>query len=688
MKLRSILTNVWLLSLIPFIIVAIFAPINISRYNLILLRTDIVTTGHYIFYDDLDDDGISERIVAFDQFGSSGLSISNREGIIEQWNFRGSFDFGIKSNILLTGDKDNNGKKEIYTFTISHDSILLHSIENLTSPVPSISNRFIAIAGKGIKKPDPFIIQAEMEDLNGDGIRELIFGIGAGFSKYPRRIFSYNITKDVLTGSPETSYYFQGIKQADLNGDGIREIIPWGYAAGNVGPDQAKYNDYSSYLFALGKNMKFVFNPIEFPGKYSHVTPLFRTIEGVRRMAGLYSSSSTSSFSTIFTIDSDGKVTDSLSLDFYSPLVECIDDQYLFPVSQKDLVLYDKNFKKIKSLPFSTGSYLIKDIDYDGQNEYIFHNLAENKLYVFRKGLSYPASIKVTISTNGWDTFTLRKGYEPDPSISVQTGQNHYIISYRKNRTYIYSYLFYPGIYFSILAFALLIRTIQRSQLRKRYENEKKISELQMALIRNQLDPHFTLNALNSIIYSVNYGDRDIAAESLRCFAGMYRDMVLSAGSSRRTIEDEVEFCRNYLSLEKMRYGARFDYTLEIAETVDLKALIPKFLIQIHSENAIKHGLSPLESGGLLKIKLTSDENELVIEVTDNGVGREYAMQEQGNSTKKGLEVMNELYSLYYKFYNEKIVSEITDLHDKEGKAAGTSVIIRIIRQSDTVKAN
>lgn len=682
MKYKYLFTNVWLLSLIPFILVVIFAPIDAKRYRLELLRTDILTPGQYIYYDDLDNDGISERFSAFDMANSSGISISNKQGIIDQWNFRGSFDFSHKNCLFITGDKDNDSKKEIYVFTVSNDTILLHCISDLRNSALSFKNRFIAKVGKGIKKPDPYILPAEMDDLDNDGIKELVFGITAGFSEHPRQVYAYNIKNDSLLVSPPASYFLLGILQADVTGDGRNEILPFGYAAGNIGPEEARYHDHSAFMMVLDRNMDFLFEPMEFPGMFGHVVPVVRRRGTEPFLSALYASASPNINSTIYTVEKNGQLIDSTRLDFNSPYVDGAGENILFTVPEKGISLYNSELNQIKSFPIRPGSRIIKDFDNCGKSEYLYQDLEGGGLYIFRDGLAYPALLKLTIASSGWDILTFRTGYEKNPSVSLQTGQNHYIIGYKKNKYYPYAYIYYPGVYMSILAFALLIRNVARNQLHKRYENEKKISELQMAMIRNQLDPHFTLNAINSIIYSVNYGDRNEAADSLRNFAGMYRDLVLSAGASRRSIVEEVEFCRNYLALEKVRYGDKLNYTIDIDGNIDQSRLIPKFLIQIHSENAVKHGLSTKEEGGLLKVKISGTGKELNIEISDNGIGREQAKKLEKKSTSKGLEIMKEFYALYTRFYNENITSEIVDHYDEDGTPAGTSVIIRIISQN------
>jgi hypothetical protein len=686
---KSLLTNPYTLSLIPSVLIVLLIHKGLSKYLLESDSSILLPENHYAWFNDLDNDGSSEKIIAFDQDNSTGLAISAENGIIEQWNFRGNFNFYSKNCLFITGDKDNNGKKEVYAFTLSNDSILLNCISDFKDPLPSVRNRLIAVAGKGIKSPDPFIIPAEMEDLDNDGIKELIFGIGSGFSGYPRNVFAYYISKDSLVVSPQSSYFIMRILQTDITGDGIKEIIPFGYATCNIGPEKAKYHDYSSFLMVLDQNLKFLFNPVEFKGKFSKLSPFVKQTENGNSLHMLFNQASGEENSVIYRADSRGVIADSIKFPFY--IVDCINisenkntNVFLIVMQNKGLGLLNENFKLIKFSP-AEGIFKINqnDFDNDTRREILLEENEASRISIYREGLTNPVSVDLQSGVNSEFLISMKLSKQSDPLISVQSGKKIYFLKYRRNPAYPYYYLSYVCIYLGILGFALIIRNIQKNQLKKKYDNEKKISQLQLALIRNQLDPHFSLNVINSIIYSIEYADRKLAGEQLRQYANLYRNLLLSASSIQRSIEEELDFCRDYLLLEKIRFNEKFNFRISVSDDINKNILIPKLLIQLHVENALKHGLMPLISGGNIDINLRSFENGIYIEIADNGVGRAKAMNEERKSTGKGLEIMSELYSIYNKYYNEKISSEIIDLFDINGRPAGTKVLLKIFNPGE-----
>ena len=675
----------YLLSLIPFVLVAALIHSRIRPYLLEIEGTVTLTRNTYVWYEDLDNDGLSETIVAENQPTSTALAISTGTGIVNQFGFRGDFNFFKNKCLFITGDKNNDGIKEIYAFTLSGDSIFLHSIDNYKDSQITVRNRFIATTGPGLKSPDPFIIPAEMEDLDNDGIKELIFGIGSGFSLFPRRVYAYFTLNDSLVSSPESSYFIWGIMQKDITGDGIKEIIPYGYATSNISRESAKYHDCSSFLMVLGQDLQFLFPPLEFAGRYSKVTPFTIKKAGADHLGLLYNTASGLTQSMIYLVNPRGTLTDSIQLPFYA--VDCQNtsfrgnnNMFLMSLPKNRMAIFNSDFHPVRNISVETmpNNILQIDPDLDGKNEILMIFPGRGNIQVYREGLLMPASLPVSMDGANNEIVSLKTDKSSDPLISIQSGQKQYLIRYRNNPLEPYYFLYYPGIYLAILAFALTVKNIQKNQIKKKHDNEDKIAQLQLALIKSQLDPHFTLNAINSIIYSLEYSDMHVAGDQLRRFANLYRNLLLSATSVQWSIGEELDFCSDYLMLEKMRFGDIFDYEITGPEYIKNSLPVPKLFIQIHVENAIKHGLSMRYSGGILKIDIRRKEDSLIVEITDNGIGRKESRKLNRVTTAKGLEIMNELYSIYNKYYNEKISYEVIDLYHDNGNASGTRVNIRI----------
>lgn len=145
----------------------------------------------------------------------------------------------------------------------------------------------------------------------------------------------------------------------------------------------------------------------------------------------------------------------------------------------------------------------------------------------------------------------------------------------------------------------------------------------ELMALRNKLNPHFLFNTLNSIIALVRKDAR--AAESaLFRFSDMLRYLLDTekSGSDRVTLEDELEFVRNYLDLESLRLGSR----LQVEWDTDPEALsvaVPALSIQPLVENSIKHAFNPRSQPGTLRIAchLAQDGKGLEVAIRDDGPG-------------------------------------------------------------------
>jgi LytS/YehU family sensor histidine kinase len=200
------------------------------------------------------------------------------------------------------------------------------------------------------------------------------------------------------------------------------------------------------------------------------------------------------------------------------------------------------------------------------------------------------------------------------------------------------------------------------------------------------------MNAINAVVDAINREEKEQARDNLLHFSKMYRSLVLSADKIKRSLREEIDFTENYLALEKFRFGNRFTYNIRIDPDVDLGWEVPKMVIQSPVENAVKHGLRTKDvgcgawdvgrgtegEGGFILIRVRNEERALVLEITDNGVGREAAAKEGKTSTGKGMEIMEQFFDLYHKITGIRVQSNIMDLRDETGKAAGTKVVVII----------
>lgn len=153
--------------------------------------------------------------------------------------------------------------------------------------------------------------------------------------------------------------------------------------------------------------------------------------------------------------------------------------------------------------------------------------------------------------------------------------------------------------------------------------NQKKLVELELQALKSQINPHFIFNCLNSIKLLSHQHKHAEAEKYLDSFASLLRSAMEQSSLQQITLQKEIDFIENYLSLEKLRLPNKLFYTVETAESIDSSILlIPTMLLQPYIENAIKHGIAPLKNRqGLLQVRFYTKDNSLIAEVEDNGAG-------------------------------------------------------------------
>jgi LytS/YehU family sensor histidine kinase len=105
---------------------------------------------------------------------------------------------------------------------------------------------------------------------------------------------------------------------------------------------------------------------------------------------------------------------------------------------------------------------------------------------------------------------------------------------------------------------------------------------------------------------------------------------------------------------------------------------VPRMITQIYVENAIKHGIRPLESGGKLTIRVTPSSKRVFIEIEDNGIGRKAASEQGKHGTGKGMAIAGQTIEIFNRYNTQKIEVMIEDIMNSDGSARGTLVRISI----------
>ena len=232
-----------------------------------------------------------------------------------------------------------------------------------------------------------------------------------------------------------------------------------------------------------------------------------------------------------------------------------------------------------------------------------------------------------------------------------------------------------------MLASAFFTLYIQRRKNRALFEKlrvEKELNELRISSIRLKAIPHFNANVLSAIEFYIANRTKEEATRILDIYSKYMIETLREVDKAARTLSEELAFVKMYLDLEKIRFMEKFDFQINVDENVDKNIQLPNMILHTYCENAVKHGLMPLKSGGLLTVNVSQSGHTLSVSVEDNGVGRAFAERNQSRaSTKQGLSILNRQIEIYNSFNRVKIRQHIKDLMNG-GENCGTCFTVEI----------
>lgn len=153
----------------------------------------------------------------------------------------------------------------------------------------------------------------------------------------------------------------------------------------------------------------------------------------------------------------------------------------------------------------------------------------------------------------------------------------------------------------------------------KLMEREKTLQRAEMRVLQEQIKPHFLYNSIATIGYMALDSGATKVHEALETLGEFYRNF-LSKGEREIPLSKEITIVRDYLAIQKLRYGDILEDKYDIADdTKDL--VIPKLILQPIVENCIYHGIRPKGEKGIIKVTSKMSDGKLVLSVRDTGVG-------------------------------------------------------------------
>lgn len=178
------------------------------------------------------------------------------------------------------------------------------------------------------------------------------------------------------------------------------------------------------------------------------------------------------------------------------------------------------------------------------------------------------------------------------------------------------------GTFAAILAFFYWRQSKERELAWQRSQTDMlnlrlALEEQRMLALRAQLEPHFLFNALNAISALVRGGDRPLALQGIGLLSGLLRYVLSASAGNTTSVAAELQFVRDYLDLQRLRYGERLHMHIEGADDSLQEVACPPLLLQPLVENALRHDLDCSEGPSDIRLAIIREPDALLVRVTN-----------------------------------------------------------------------
>ncbi|WP_298341258.1 histidine kinase [uncultured Algibacter sp.] len=321
------------------------------------------------------------------------------------------------------------------------------------------------------------------------------------------------------------------------------------------------------------------------------------------------------------------------SLNNYNVQVLALNNISAINLMQKDYRLAEINIKKTLKLSQQTNQIEWQASAWEGLYEiYEKRGNYNEALNAYKKSVALNDSLIVLNNKEEIikreeqykyekEKLVLKNQFEKQQLISNQKAEHQKVI---KNSTL--------AIAISIITFLLIGFFLYKK--RRKAQFDLKVADTELKALRAQMNPHFIFNAINSIGSYISSKDKNTAKSYLNKFSSLMRKTLENSEKTEITLEEDIELLKTYLEIENKRFSEGFNYEITVDSDLDIKnVLVPPMILQPFVENSIWHGISKINTKGVITIEAKKEHGMLLYIVDDNGIGR----QQNHNLNKRSL---------------------------------------------------
>lgn len=216
------------------------------------------------------------------------------------------------------------------------------------------------------------------------------------------------------------------------------------------------------------------------------------------------------------------------------------------------------------------------------------------------------------------------------------------------------SMLFLPKVLISVFVIFSLVAIVASFHLIRHYYQHQQATQLlqqaaqqlekeklsaELKLLKSQINPHFLFNTLNNL-YVLTLNNSNKAPDMIHKLSQLMSYMLYDSNLPEVPLEMEIKYIKNYVDLEKLRYGDRLEVLLRVYEKTDGIMIAPLLILPL-VENSFKHGASNQLDGGWIHVDIDVRESTLLIKVENNKIEFEKENMDQNTERPSGIGLEN-----------------------------------------------